>query len=661
MQSTESTTDNETSLPGHATRWLIFAIGLAMALGGLGNSTPAFGPLPRIGPFDVEAYRALLMSGGVVVCILSVPAETWLHAKSPVARWTMRVFDLVVGAVALYAFWRFYVIVTELDEGIFFFEPWEALTTLAGCAAIILMCWRIWGLPLALVGIVMLIYFFTGPYWPGIFETAPVDFIEDTAGNLWFNNNDGVLGSIMGIVTSTIFPFILLGAMLEASGGGRSLIKIAFAAMRNFRGGPAHAAILASGLFGTISGSAVANVVGTGVITIPMIKRRGFRPEFAGGVEATASTGGQVMPPIMGAAALVMADFTGISYLTIIVCAIIPALAYYGSLFVVVVFESRRLGVEAGNDEEAIEVTLTDYINLVLVVVPIVIVVAALIFGASPAGSAILALFSLIPLSFLNPEIRRRPFTLIEALSRGGVNMGRLMMAAGVVGITVGVLGTTGLPNDFALAISGAAEQYLIFTLVMAAAAALVLGMGMPTLPAYLTIVLILGPSMLAMGLTPLTSHMFVFYFGVASVITPPVAIAAYAAAAVAGGGAIATSIAAVRIGIVIFAIPFAFALNPEMLIVSQADPNGQAAGLMGVVFMILRLCLMILLFASATSRFDATRISMPEAVARFAAGILLIAPQPEVYLTGVVLGLAMIVWNRLRGRDTVEASSGKI
>lgn len=658
MEATDSTRDSNESTAARAVRWLIFAIGLAMALGGLGNSTPAFGPLPRIGPFDVEAYRALLMSGGVLVCILSVPAETWFGVKSPAMRWPMRLFDVIIGAVALYAFWRFYVIVTELDEGIFFFEPWEAWTTIAGCAAIILMCWRIWGVPLALVGIVMLVYFFTGPYWPGIFKTAPVDFIEDTAGNLWFNNNDGVLGSIMGIVTSTIFPFILLGAMLEASGGGRSLIKIAFAAMRNFRGGPAHAAILASGLFGTISGSAVANVVGTGVITIPMIKRRGFRPEFAGGVEATASTGGQVMPPIMGAAALVMADFTGISYLTIIICAIIPALAYYGSLFVVVVFESRRLGVEAGGDEEPVEITLTDYINLILVVVPIVIVVMALILGASPAGSAILALFSLIPLSFLNPDIRRRPFTLVEALARGGANMGRLMMAAGVVGITVGVLGTTGLPNDFALAIAGAAEQYLIITLVMAAAAALVLGMGMPTLPAYLTIVLILGPSMLAMGLTPLTSHMFVFYFGVASVITPPVAIAAYAAASIAGGGAIATSIAAVRIGVVIFAIPFAFALNPEMLIVSQADPGGQASGLIAVVFMVLRLCLMILLFASATSRFDATRISLPEAFVRFGAGILLIAPQPQIYLTGAAIGLALIVWNRLRVRDTVAASS---
>lgn len=632
---------------------MLLLIGFAMAMAGLGNSMPAFGPLPRIGPFETEPYRALLFAAGVVVCVLTAPMAGIIRRRSAALAPLGWVIDAAIIAVTLFALYQYYVLVKEVEEGLFFFDPQHAWTALAGCAAIIAMCWRIWGAPLAVVGLVSIFYFFTGPYWPGIFETAPIDFVEDTAENLWFNNNDGVLGNIVGIVTSTIFPFILLGAMLEASGGGHSLIKISFVAMRRFRGGPAHAAILASGLFGTISGSAVANVVGTGVITIPLIKRRGFKPAFAGGVEATASTGGQIMPPIMGAAALVMADFAGIAYLTIIVCAIVPAFAYYTSLFMTVVFESRRLGVIAREEDVAdIQVTRADYVNLVLVVLPIIIVVAALIFGASPAGSAILALFCLIPLSFLNPEIRREPQRLLEALAKGGANMGRLLMAVGVVGIVVAVLGATGLPTDFATLVSDTADQFLIVTLILTAAAALVLGMGMPTLPAYLTIVIILGPSLQTLGLSELTSHMFVFYFGVASAITPPVAIAAYA-----GAGAIGTAVSAVRIGIVIFAIPFAFSLNPVMLVVAE---SGVAFSWVAFASIVLRMVLIIYLLASATSRFDRWRMTGPEALVRFAAGVALLAPDLVIHLPAAIVGVVLILRHRVKKRDATgsEAAS---
>ncbi len=635
---------------------VLLLLGFAMALAGLGNSMPAFGPLPRIGPFETEPYRALLFASGVIVCVLTAPMSGLIRRRRPALAPLGWLIDALIVAVALYALYRYFVIVKEVEEGLFFFETPHAWIALAGCLAIITMCWRIWGAPLAIVGLVSMFYFFTGPYWPGIFETATIDFVEDTAENLWFNNNDGVLGNIVGIVTSTIFPFILLGAMLEASGGGHSLIKISFVAMRRFRGGPAHAAILASGLFGTISGSAVANVVGTGVITIPMIKRRGFKPAFAGGVEATASTGGQIMPPIMGAAALVMADFTGIAYLTIIVCAIVPAFAYYLSLFVTVVFESRRLGVVAKEEDVAdIEIARSDYVNLVLVVLPIFIVVAALIYGASPAGSAILALFCLIPLSFLNPDIRREPHRLLGALAKGGANMGRLLMAVGTVGIVVAVLGATGLPTDFATLVSGTADRFLVVTLILTAAAALVLGMGMPTLPAYLTIVIILGPSLQTLGLSELTSHMFVFYFGVASAITPPVAIAAYAAAAIAGAGAISTAVSAVRIGIVIFAIPFAFSLNPVMLVVAE---SGAAFSWGAFISIVLRLVLIIYLLASAASRFDGGRMTLPEAVLRFVAALALLAPAMVIHVPAAVLGVALILRHRIKKPEAGETAA---
>ena len=365
--------------------------------------------------------------------------------------------------------------------------------------------------------------------------------------------------------------------------------------MRRFRGGPAHAAIMASSLFGTVSGSAVANVVGTGVITIPMIKKRGFSPAFAGGVEATASTGGQIMPPIMGAAALVMADFLGIDYLTIIVAAVIPALAYYCSLFATVVFEARSLNVEAGDGDEVDPITPQDWINLILVIVPISTVVIALIAGFSPAGSAMLALTLLMILSFLNPEIRQKPIKVLTSFARGGVTFGRLLMAIGTIGIIVAVLGATGLPLEFAKVISASAGGNLLLALLMAAAAALVLGMGMPTLPAYLTITTFLGPSLTSLGLAYLSPLCFVFSFGVAAAFTPPVAMAAFAAAAISGGGAISTAVQATRIGLVIFAIPFLFAFNPELLIVAAA---GGDWSLLGFVILLVRLALIIYMWS---------------------------------------------------------------
>jgi TRAP transporter 4TM/12TM fusion protein len=497
-------------------------------------------------------------------------------------------------------------------------------------------------------GILALVYFYTGHYWPWLFETAPVDFV-DSAEDLWFNQNDGVLGNILGIMIYTVFPFVLLGTMLERTGGGRSLINIAFHLTRRYRGGPAHAAILASSLFGTMSGGAVTNVVGTGVITIPMIKRRGFDPSFAGGVEATASCGGQIMPPIMGAAALVMADFTGISYLTIIVAALVPALAYYASLFVSVIFESRRLGVDAAPDhEDGIAVGPQDIINLVMIIVPVGTVVVALTNGLSPAGSGLMALFILLPLTFLNPEIRRAPQLIVVALSRGGQQFARLLMAIGVVGVIVAVLGATGLPNDFAQLAARATDSWLFLTLLLAMASALLLGMGMPTLPAYLTIILIMGPSLQQFGLAVLTAHMFVFYYGVASSITPPVAIAAYAAASIAGSPPLKTAVMAIRIGVVKFVIPFVFAYYPILLVVEE---SGVAFSVLSFMSIVARLLLAIYLLSSAVSAFDMRHLPVWEIALRIALAVLVLYVEPAIHWPATLAALGFLAWHNVQFR----------
>ena len=615
---------------------VLFVIGFCFALLGFLNAMPNLGPLPSIGVIPAVDLHPAVFATGLIISFLSISRFT---GGTRTILYT--VFNAVLVLIGLYALWSFNVAVTRIEEvGLFFFNEFHAWMTVAGCSIILYFCWQIWGLPLAAVGTLAMIYFFFGQHLPGIFGHAGMDFVQDTPAELWYNTGDGVMGNILAILVNTVFPFIIMGAVLEGTGGGSSMIKLSFHAMRHFRGGPAHAAIMASSLFGTVSGSAVANVVGTGVITIPMIKKRGFRPTFAGGVEATASTGGQIMPPIMGAAALVMADFISIDYLYIIIAAIVPAAAYYASLFTTVVFEARSLGVGAANEADVEPIIAQDWINLILVVAPISIVVIALILGFSAAGSAMIALSVLLVLSFLNPEMRKKPILVAKSFAKGGITFGRLLMAIGTVSIIIAVLGATGLPLEFAKVISSNAGDNLLVALIFAAVAALILGMGMPTLPAYLTIIIILGPSLTSLGLTDLNAHFFVFYFGVASAITPPVAMAAFAAASISGGGAIGTAVQATRIGIVIFAIPFLFAFNPEMLIVPEA---GVEFHIGAFLYLLVRLALLVYMLASAAARFDRVKMPIWEVAARAAAGLLLIHPSANVSGIAIIVCLALI------------------
>ena len=625
---------------------VVFVLGLAMACIAIANSMPNVWIFPRIGPLPSEPLRAGILAASLLVAVFSYSFTSLLVARAQRLRGIGIIIDATIVIVGLFAFYRYFVDTSAIEDGLFFFEPMHIATALAGSFCIIIVCWRVWGAPLAICGIIAIIYFYTGPYWPWLFETAPVDFIE-SAEDLWFNQNDGVLGNILGIMIYTVFPFVLLGTMLERTGGGRSLIKIAFHLTRKYRGGPAHAAIMASSLFGTMSGGAVTNVVGTGVITIPMIKRRGFSPAFAGGVEATASCGGQIMPPIMGSAALVMADFTGISYLTIIVAALVPALAYYASLFASVIFESRRLGVKAVPDtDEGMGVEVQDFINLIMIVVPVTTVILALSNGLSPAGSGLMALFILIPLTFFNPEIRQNPFLIILALSRGGQQFGRLMMAIGVVGVIVAVLGATGLPNDFAQLAAKATDSWLFLTMLLAMASALLLGMGMPTLPAYLTIILIMGPSLQQFGLAVLTAHMFVFYYGVASSITPPVAIAAYAAASISGSPPLKTAVMAIRIGVVKFIIPFVFAYYPILLIVEE---SGVVFNLLDFISIATRLMLAIYLLSSAVSAFDMRQLPIWEIAIRIILAVSVLHLEPTLHWPCSCIALLFLIWHSLK------------
>jgi len=644
-------------------RYASFVVAFIITVVGVLNSMPTYGVIPPFGPFPAVVLRPLFLGAAVFLVLANSSFTSTFMQRWPDLKWLGRVVDFFLLLLAWWVLWEYYD--RQISEEIGGFGEtgmYEFSISMIAASVFIILSWKIWGAPLSIVGILALVYFYTGEYWPWIFETARVDLAE-TSEDLWFNQGDGILGTIMGIIIFTVFPFIMLGTMLEKTGGGRSLIKLAVHVTKKFRGGPAHSAILASSLFGTMSGGAVTNVVATGVITIPMIKQRGFSPSFAGGVEATASSAGQIMPPIMGAAAFVMADLTGISYLTIILAALVPALAYYVSLFTSVIFEARRLGVEVGSedlDRPELKVSSQDFVNLIMVIVPVVVVVTSLLKGLSAAGSGMTAFFTIILLSFFNPEVRQRPFIIIETLSYAGLTFSRLLMAIAVVGIIVAVLGATGLPKDFVVLIDTVGAGFLFITLLVTAVAALMLGMGMPTLPAYLTIVLILGPAMQNLGLTVLAAHLFVLYYAVASSITPPVAIAAYAAASIAEAPPIRTAMMALRVGLVKFAVPFIFAYYPVILIVPEVFPKGESFEVANFLTVLFRLLIFIYLISSAVISFDQRRLPVWETVFRLVLAIAVMITLPYVHWTATVIALAYIIWHQFKhGHQQALANDG--
>ncbi|WP_028672717.1 TRAP transporter permease [Saccharospirillum impatiens] len=632
----------------------LWIVGGVLALVGLINVLPTYGFLPRLGPFELEWFRPFFFTLCVITGILYQWRAQALTGDNPSS---IRVaIDLVLMAITLYCSVRYFQVARVMELSIVFFTTWDGITALMSVLVATVICWRLWGAPIAIIGLIAVLYLATGEYWPGVLQTAGGNAMDRLAANLWFGSDNGVVGSIFAVILSTVLPFIILGGVLEGCGAGSSMIRISFALMQRFRGGPAYAAILASGMFGTVSGSAVANVVGTGVVTIPMIRKRGFSGDFAGGLESSASAGGQILPPIMGAAALVMADYVGVSYLTVIVAVMIPAIAYYTSLFLAVYFEAKKLGLNAEPEGEVPEpIDRQDWINLLLLLAPLATIVWLLIEGLSPAGASISAILLLLVLSFLNPSVRQKPLILLTSLADGGVTVGRLSMAIAVVGVIVATLAATGIPTTFAVLLSNASDYSLLAALLITALGCIVLGMGMPTLPAYIAIISVMGPTLQAFGMELLTAHMFVFFFGVASVITPPVAIAAYAAASISGGKPMATAIASTRISAVLFLIPFAFAYNPLML--TSAAAGGDFS--MGAyAWLIAQLVLALYLITSSLARFDRTKLSLPDSAVRFALALGLLSPYLIVSIACLAMGLLIMALHAWRHRtNTLTAN----
>ena len=595
-----------------------------------------------VGLIDPKVHRA---AGFALALIAGVAAARKKREAAGGSSTSMHLgIDLLLIGAGLWSIWSFQFVQTRMETALYDVTNADAWPALAGLAVFLELCRRLWGWGLFGVGTFGVLYLLFGQNAPGILEHTGFSF-KEVAEALWYNTNKGVFGSITNIVLSTVFIFIIFGVLLEGTGAGDTLLKFAFLATRRTRGGPAHAAILASSLFGTMSGSTVANIVGTGTFTIPMIKKRGFSPTFAAGIEATASSGGQIMPPIMGAAALVMADLTGVGYLNIIVAALVPALFYYFSLFSAVTVEARRQGIEVQPMSTDDQITRVDLINSIMFVGPIVTVIGSLVMGLSTSAAGFYAVVVLVALSLINPVVRANPMQLWWSFLKGAQSGATLLIAIAAIGILVGSLDSTGLGLKLANVIAEIRGESLFSALLVAMIGALVLGMGMPTLPAYLIIILVMGPAIQALGISMLTAHMFVFYYGVASSLTPPVAIAAYAAAPIAGANPLITALMSFRLGMAKFIIPFVFAFYPTILIIEEFS-------LLPFVWITLRTCFCIWLFSSALSGYDRRKLAVPEIIVRFIAAFTILLIDPAFHIPAILIGVGLIAFDISRNRS---------
>ena len=345
------------------------------------------------------------------------------------------------------------------------------------------------------------------------------------------------------------------------------------------------------------------------------------------------------MPPIMGAAALVMADLTGVGYLNIIVAALFPALFYYFSLFSAVTVEARRQGIEVQPITVDDQITRVDMINSVLFLGPILTIIGSLVAGFSTSAAGFYSVVVLLALSVINPEVRSDPMRIWRSFLKGSQSGATLLIAIAAIGTLVGALDTTGLGIKLANVIATIRGESLFSALLVAMVGALVLGMGMPTLPAYLIIILVMGPAIQQLGVSMLTAHMFVFYYGVASSLTPPVAIAAYAAAPIAGANPLMTAFMSFRLGMSKFIIPFVFAFYPTILIIEEFS-------LIPFVWIIVRTCFCIWLFSSALSGYDQRKLSVPEIVIRFLIAFTMLAPEVAIHMPAIAIGVGLIAWD---------------
>jgi len=455
-----------------------------------------------------------------------------------------------------------------LDRGIWGLTPVEQVAGILLGLLVLELTRRTIGLPIVIVALIFIAYALFGPYMPLAIAHKGYDLARLSHTLVW--TTEGMLGIPLGVSATFVAIFILFGSFLETLGGSSFFLDLATSIAGHRKGGPAQVAVISSAAMGTISGSAVANVVTTGSFTIPLMKRLGYPPVFAGAVEAVASTGGQLMPPVMGAAAFVMAEMIEAPYWQIVVAAILPAILYYLSVGAMLYLRADRLNLRSLDRSELPSLKATLIRGSYLIIPVAVLVYLLLWLRYSPMKAGIYTVASLWVVSLVNSVIRKKRFpweAVLSGLERAGRTMVSVAAACGTAGIIIGVVSLTGLGVRFSQLVLDLAHNNLALTLVFTMVACIVLGMGLPTTAAYIITAVLGVPALVKLGVPLLAAHMFILYFACLSFITPPVALAAYAASGIAEANAMSTGFAAWKLGIAGFIVPFMFVHNPPLLL----------------------------------------------------------------------------------------------
>ncbi|MEQ8692721.1 MAG: TRAP transporter fused permease subunit, partial [Pseudomonadales bacterium] len=490
-----------------------------------------------------------------------------------------------------------------------------------------------------LVGLVFLAYSAFGYLLPDALATRGFSFERILRFQVF--TQAGLFGAPLGIAAGAVFSFVLFGAFLQSTGAGKFLIDLSFAAAGRFRGGPAKASVLASAAMGSISGSAIANTVTTGSLTIPMMKQLGYKPTQAAGIEAAASTGGQIMPPIMGAGAFVMAEFTKTPYGDIVWMALVPAMLYFGSVLLYVHLFAVKAGLKGMQDTIPARLVLEQGVHFLL---PLVLITVLLLGNYSPVLVGVSGCAAVVVASLLRAHTRVNFRAIGHALEQGARLAVPISVACAVAGLVVGTIGQTGIGLQFTESVVALSGGQLWLALLLVAFAALILGMGLPATAAYIVLSVMTGPALQELGLALITAHMIIFWLSQTSNVTPPVALAAFAGAGVAGAPPMRSAVEAFKLAGGLFLIPLMMAYSPLLLSGENSWLDVLlAAGVTGLV---------VVNLAMVTERYLFATVSNPARLLSLLATAMLVVPFTAVRVAGVVVTAVLLVLNYRAGRD---------
>jgi TRAP transporter 4TM/12TM fusion protein len=591
------------------------------------------------GMLTAQLQRSVHLGFALALIFLLFPARKKNRGKEHKVvwfDWILAVLSIIVGS-----YWPLLIDDLVLRAG--------NVTTIdfyVGLGAILLVLEatrRAVGLPITIIAIIFMIYAIFGPYMPGFIAHRGLEL--DRLVQTMFFTTEGILGTPIGVSSTFIFLFLLFGAFLVKTGVGQYFNDLAIAIAGRSTGGPAKVAIFSSALQGTISGSSVANVVTSGSFTIPMMKKLGYKKEFAGAVEAAASTGGQLMPPIMGAAAFLMVEFIGgISYWEIAKAAAIPAVLYFLGIWIMTHFEAKRIGLRGLTKEEM--PNRKEVLSKIYLLLPIIAIIFLLMSGMSVIRAALWSIVITVVVSAIRKETRIGLKGMVEALVDGARTALGVAAATAAAGIIVGVVTKTGLGLKMANGLIDLAGGALLPTLFLTMIAAVILGMGSPTTANYVITSTIAAPAIILLGVPDLPAHLFVFYFGIIADITPPVALAAFAASAISGGEPFKTGVNSSRLAISAFIIPYMFVLSPELLMIDTTWTY--------LIWVVFTAVIGMIAIGAGVIGFWQRKMVWVERIASLGAGLCLIYPENFSDLIGLGLFAALLALQYFYKRDQI-------